>query len=60
MNTINTITTVSTKDELKYAIKNKFAKIICTGDIAEKVNRSVLILHTSFIIKKSSRTISVL
>ncbi|WP_163255848.1 hypothetical protein [Bacillus tropicus] len=37
---MNTITTVSTKDELEYAIKNKFAKIICTGDIAEKVNRS--------------------
>lgn len=33
-------TTVSTKDELELAINNKVSKIICTGDIAEKVNKS--------------------
>lgn len=37
---MNTITTVSTKDELELAIKNKVATILCTGDIAEKVNKS--------------------
>ncbi|MDA2124444.1 hypothetical protein PDM82_26460 [Bacillus cereus] len=37
---MKTITTVSTKDELELAIKNKVATIRCTGDIAEKVNKS--------------------
>ncbi|WP_270364746.1 hypothetical protein [Bacillus paranthracis] len=37
---MKTITTVSTKDELELAINNKAATILCTGDIAEKVNRS--------------------
>ncbi|PEP22042.1 hypothetical protein CN582_16405 [Bacillus wiedmannii] len=37
---VQTITTVSTKEELELAIKNKVSTILCTGDIAEKVNRS--------------------
>ncbi|MGM7432617.1 hypothetical protein ABRZ22_25970 [Bacillus pacificus] len=37
---MKTITTVSTKEELELAIKNKVSTILCTGDIAEKVNRS--------------------
>ncbi|PGM56017.1 hypothetical protein [Bacillus thuringiensis] len=37
---MKTITTVSTKDELELAINNKAATILCTGDIAEKVNKS--------------------
>ncbi|OJE15127.1 hypothetical protein A9488_08355 [Bacillus cereus] len=34
------MTTVSTKEELELAIKNKVSTILCTGDIAEKINRS--------------------
>ncbi|KAA0796731.1 hypothetical protein DN398_25380 [Bacillus sp. JAS102] len=37
---MQTITTVSNKEELELAIKNKVSTILCTGDIAEKVNRS--------------------
>jgi hypothetical protein len=37
---LKTITTVATKDELELAINNKAATILCTVDIAEKVNRS--------------------
>ncbi|MCM3201711.1 hypothetical protein [Bacillus cereus] len=37
---VQTITTVSTKEELELAIKNKVSTILCTGDIAEKINRS--------------------
>ncbi len=37
---MQTITTVSTKEELELAIKNKVSTILCTGDIAEKINRS--------------------
>lgn len=37
---MKTLTTVSTKEELELAIKNKVSTILCTGDIAEKVNRS--------------------
>ncbi|MCU4959825.1 hypothetical protein OB990_26980 [Bacillus cereus] len=37
---MKTITTVSTKEELELAIKNKVSTILCTGDIAEKVNKS--------------------
>ena len=37
---MKTITTVSTKEELELAIKNKVSTILCTGDIAGKVNKS--------------------
>lgn len=37
---MQTIITVSTKEELELAIKNKVSTILCTGDIAEKINRS--------------------
>ncbi len=40
LKSMNTITTVANKDELEYAIKNKASTILCTGDLAKKVNRS--------------------